>query len=55
VLVSPVCLPSRAQFAFRGRAECAKNPKIVTLSVAPLLAQAVYNIHSKKSVSALFK
>lgn len=29
--------------------------KITQLSVAPLLAQAIYNIHNKKSVSALFK
>lgn len=35
--------------------ECKKNPKVVTLSVGPLLAQAVYNIHNKKSISALFK
>lgn len=36
-------------------AECANNPKIIQLSVAHLLAQAVYNIHHKKSISALFK
>ncbi|CAM9903502.1 unnamed protein product [Pylaiella littoralis] len=35
--------------------ECANNPKIIQLSVAHLLAQAVYNIHHKKSISALFK
>jgi phosphoribosylpyrophosphate synthetase len=29
--------------------------KITQLSVAPLLAQAIYNIHNKKSISALFK
>jgi ribose-phosphate pyrophosphokinase len=29
--------------------------KITQLSVAPLLAQAIFNIHNKKSVSALFK
>eukprot|EP00903_Cladosiphon_okamuranus_P006577 g6425.t1 len=34
---------------------CANNPKIIQLSVAHLLAQAVYNIHHKKSISALFK
>jgi len=32
-----------------------KNPKLTELSVAPLLAQAIYNIHAKKSISALFK
>jgi ribose-phosphate pyrophosphokinase len=31
------------------------NAKIVQLSVAPLIAQAIYNIHQKKSISALFK
>lgn len=31
------------------------NEKLTTLSVAPLLAQAIFNIHAKKSVSALFK
>lgn len=36
-------------------ADCANNPKIIQLSVAHLLAQAVYNIHHKKSISALFK
>lgn len=35
--------------------DCANNPKIIQLSVAHLLAQAVYNIHHKKSISALFK
>ena len=29
--------------------------KIVQLSVANLLAQAIYNIHNRKSISALFK
>lgn len=29
--------------------------KITQLSVAPLLAQAIYNIHNRKSISALFK
>lgn len=29
--------------------------RITQLSVAPLLAQAIYNIHNKKSISALFK
>ena len=29
--------------------------KITQLSVGPLLAQAIYNIHNKKSLSALFK
>lgn len=31
------------------------NEKLTQLSVAPLLAQAIFNIHAKKSVSALFK
>lgn len=31
------------------------NEKLTELSVAPLLAQAIFNIHAKKSVSALFK
>ena len=31
------------------------NEKLTTLSVAPLLAQAIFNIHAKKSISALFK
>ena len=35
--------------------DCANNTKIIQLSVAHLIAQAVYNIHSKKSVSALFR
>ena len=34
---------------------CANNEKIIQLSVAHLIAQAVYNIHNKKSISALFK
>eukprot|EP01040_Poterioochromonas_malhamensis_P001098 gene1098-1165_t len=35
--------------------ECATTGKITQLSVGPLLAQAIYNIHNKKSISALFK
>ncbi|CAM9426996.1 unnamed protein product [Chrysoparadoxa australica] len=35
--------------------DCANNEKIIQLSVAHLIAQAVYNIHNKKSISALFK
>jgi len=31
------------------------NEKLTELSVAPLLAQAIFNIHAKKSLSALFK
>lgn len=31
------------------------NEKLVVLSVAPLLAQTIFNIHAKKSLSALFK
>uniref|UniRef100_A0A6S9A353 ribose-phosphate diphosphokinase n=1 Tax=Ditylum brightwellii TaxID=49249 RepID=A0A6S9A353_9STRA len=31
------------------------NEKLVELSVAPLLAQSIFNIHAKKSISALFK
>lgn len=31
------------------------NEKIVSLSVAPLLAQAIYNLHNNNSISALFK
>lgn len=31
------------------------NEKLTELSVAPLLAQAIFNIHAKKSISALFK
>jgi len=31
------------------------NDKLVVLSVAPLLAQTIFNIHAKKSISALFK
>jgi len=31
------------------------NDKLTELSVAPLLAQAIFNIHAKKSLSALFK
>jgi ribose-phosphate pyrophosphokinase len=33
----------------------AANEKLTELSVAPLLAQAIFNIHAKKSISALFK
>lgn len=33
----------------------ANNERIIQLSVAHLIAQAVYNIHNKKSISALFK
>lgn len=36
-------------------AAAAATGKITQLSVAPLLATAIYNIHNKKSVSALFK
>jgi ribose-phosphate pyrophosphokinase len=35
--------------------EAAATGKITQLSVAPLLSTAIYNIHNKKSVSALFK
>jgi ribose-phosphate pyrophosphokinase len=35
--------------------ESAATGKITQLSVGPLLAQAIYNIHNKKSISALFK
>ena len=35
--------------------ECQATGKVTQLSVAPLLAQAIYNIHSRKSISALFK
>lgn len=35
--------------------ESLKTGKITQLSVGPLLAQAIYNIHNKKSISALFK
>lgn len=31
------------------------NEKLTMLSVAPLLAQAIFNVHAKKSLSALFK
>ena len=33
----------------------AATGKIHQLTVGPLLAQAIYNIHNKKSISALFK
>jgi len=36
-------------------AQRAANDKLTELSVAPLLAQAIFNIHAKKSISALFK
>jgi len=35
--------------------ESKQTGKITQLSVGPLLAQAIYNIHNKKSISALFK
>ena len=35
--------------------EMAATGKVTQLSVGPLLAQAIYNIHNKKSISALFK
>ncbi len=35
--------------------QAAATSKIVQLPVGPMLAQAIYNIHNKKSVSALFK
>ena len=31
------------------------NDKLVVLSVTPLLAQTIFNVHAKKSISALFK
>jgi len=33
----------------------ASNEKLTELSVAPLLAQTIFNAHAKKSISALFK
>jgi ribose-phosphate pyrophosphokinase len=36
-------------------AQRAANDKLVELSVAPLLAQTIFNIHAKRSISALFK
>lgn len=33
----------------------AANEKLTELSVAPLLAQTIFNVHAKKSISALFK
>lgn len=33
----------------------AANVKLTELSVAPLLAQTIFNIHAKRSISALFK
>ena len=36
-------------------AESAATGKITQLQVGPLLARAIYNIHNKKSISALFK
>ena len=35
--------------------EMMENKKVIYLSVAPLIAQAIYNIHQRKSISALFK
>lgn len=37
------------------RPEMQATGKVMQLSVGPLLAQAIYNIHNKKSISALFK
>ena len=37
------------------RPEMQATGKVTQLSVGPLLAQAIYNIHNKKSISALFK
>ena len=34
--------------------DCAKNPKILQLSIAPLLAKAMMAVQSRKSVSSLF-
>jgi ribose-phosphate pyrophosphokinase len=31
------------------------NDKLVQLSIAPLLAQTIFNVHAKKSISALFR
>lgn len=33
---------------------CVATKKITQLSVGPLLAQAIFNIHNKNSISALF-
>jgi len=33
----------------------AANEKLTELSIAPLLAQTIFNIHARKSISALFK
>ncbi|CAE7340125.1 prs [Symbiodinium microadriaticum] len=35
--------------------QAAATGKITQLPVGPMLAQAIYNIHHKKSISALFK
>ena len=46
-LVVPDTVPLKPEMAATG--------KVTQLSVGPLLAQAIYNIHNKKSISALFK
>jgi len=37
------------------KASAKANEKIVALSVAPLLAEAITRVHFKRSISALFK